>query len=241
MYGSPVRHAEVRRDVCDWIEKHGERYEGFVEFEGDEGDDEGAGRKGKGGRSKAAETNNGSASGNSRRLQAYLRNMRENGTYGGHMELSAFAHMMRRNIKVVQPGLVYVIEWRAGEPAAAGSGGGGASTSGVQQSTSTKSKSTTMTASAPTSSASGRRRSMRRDSKDGSKTTVEDPDAGKTKHKVGRGYYVLEEVTSDEDDDEDGVEEARWDEQDGPNQGVPQNDSQQKEVLEDAGPTIYVA
>lgn len=30
------------------------------------------------------------------------------------MELSAFAHMTRRNIKVIQPGLVYVIEWYAG-------------------------------------------------------------------------------------------------------------------------------
>lgn len=36
------------------------------------------------------------------------------GTYGGHVELSAFAHMTRRNVKVVQPGLVYVIEWDAG-------------------------------------------------------------------------------------------------------------------------------
>lgn len=29
------------------------------------------------------------------------------------MELSAFAHMAHRNVKVVQPGLVYVIEWQA--------------------------------------------------------------------------------------------------------------------------------
>lgn len=35
-------------------------------------------------------------------------------TYGGHLELSAFAHMMRRDVKVIQPGLVYVIEWAAG-------------------------------------------------------------------------------------------------------------------------------
>lgn len=35
-------------------------------------------------------------------------------TYGGHLELSAFAHMTRRNAKVIQPGLVYVIEWAAG-------------------------------------------------------------------------------------------------------------------------------
>jgi OTU domain-containing protein 3 len=30
------------------------------------------------------------------------------------MELSAFAHFTQRNIKVIQPGLVYVIEWNAG-------------------------------------------------------------------------------------------------------------------------------
>jgi len=29
------------------------------------------------------------------------------------MELSAFAHLTRRNVKVIQPGLVYVIEWTA--------------------------------------------------------------------------------------------------------------------------------
>jgi len=40
--------------------------------------------------------------------------MRENGTYGGHLELSSFAHMVKRDVKVVQPGLVYVIEWSAG-------------------------------------------------------------------------------------------------------------------------------
>lgn len=30
------------------------------------------------------------------------------------MELSAFAHLTRRNVKVIQPGLVYVIDWSAG-------------------------------------------------------------------------------------------------------------------------------
>ncbi|KAG5635303.1 hypothetical protein H0H81_011774 [Sphagnurus paluster] len=48
-----------------------------------------------------------------RGLETHLRCMREHGTYGGHMELSAFAHLTRRNVKVVQPGLVYVIEWAA--------------------------------------------------------------------------------------------------------------------------------
>lgn len=38
------------------------------------------------------------------------------GTYGGHLELSAFAHLKRKNVKVIQPGLVYVIEWDAGSP-----------------------------------------------------------------------------------------------------------------------------
>lgn len=49
-----------------------------------------------------------------RGLDVHLRCMRENATYGGHMELSAFAHMTKRNVKVVQPGLVYVIEWASG-------------------------------------------------------------------------------------------------------------------------------
>jgi OTU domain-containing protein 3 len=35
-------------------------------------------------------------------------------TYGGHLELSAFAHLTQRDVKVIQPGLVYVIEWAAG-------------------------------------------------------------------------------------------------------------------------------
>ncbi|KZT34953.1 cysteine proteinase [Sistotremastrum suecicum HHB10207 ss-3] len=49
-----------------------------------------------------------------RGLDVHLRNMREQGTYGGHLELSAFAHLKRRNVKVIQPGLVYVIEWAGG-------------------------------------------------------------------------------------------------------------------------------
>ncbi|TKY86051.1 hypothetical protein EX895_004876 [Sporisorium graminicola] len=40
----------------------------------------------------------------------YIRLMRENGTYGGHLELHAFAQMMQKQIKIVQPGLVYVVE-----------------------------------------------------------------------------------------------------------------------------------
>lgn len=49
-----------------------------------------------------------------RGLDVHLRCMRQQGTYGGHLELSAFAHLNRRDVKVMQPGLVYVIEWAAG-------------------------------------------------------------------------------------------------------------------------------
>ncbi|EPQ30701.1 uncharacterized protein PFL1_01602 [Pseudozyma flocculosa PF-1] len=42
-------------------------------------------------------------------FDAYVRLMRENGTYGGHLELHAFAQMMQKQIKIVQPGLVYVV------------------------------------------------------------------------------------------------------------------------------------
>lgn len=57
------------------------------------------------------------------------------GTYGGHLELSAFAHLKKRDVKVIQPGLVYVIEWAVGgSDAASGSGSSNeASTSGVTQ------------------------------------------------------------------------------------------------------------
>jgi len=40
-------------------------------------------------------------------------------TYGGHLELSAFSHMKKCNVKVIQPGLVYLIEWAAGWDAVA--------------------------------------------------------------------------------------------------------------------------
>lgn len=99
LYGTPTYHLKLRADICNWIEQHKERYAPFVEDE--------------------------------RGLEHHLSCMRQQGgwrvhcrhtfslipslaTYGGHMELSAFAHMTKRNVKVIQPGLVYVIEWDAG-------------------------------------------------------------------------------------------------------------------------------
>ncbi|TDL26853.1 cysteine proteinase [Rickenella mellea] len=49
-----------------------------------------------------------------RGFDVHLTCMRQPGTYGGHLELVAFANLKRRNIKVIQPGLVYIIEWSAG-------------------------------------------------------------------------------------------------------------------------------
>lgn len=42
-------------------------------------------------------------------FEEYVRSMRQSGTYGGHLELSAFAHLKQKEIKIVQPGLVYVV------------------------------------------------------------------------------------------------------------------------------------
>lgn len=42
-------------------------------------------------------------------FEEYVRSMRQSGTYGGHLELSAFAQLKQKEIKIVQPGLVYVI------------------------------------------------------------------------------------------------------------------------------------
>jgi hypothetical protein len=38
------------------------------------------------------------------------------GTYGGHLELSAFANFHRRPIKIIQPGMVYVISYEDESP-----------------------------------------------------------------------------------------------------------------------------
>jgi OTU domain-containing protein 3 len=110
LYGTESRHLQLRKDICDWIQSYSVRYAPFV-------DDE-------------------------RGLEVHLSLMRQPGTsplssiisflrrshvsisltatYGGHLELSAFAHMKKCNVKVIQPGLVYLIEWFAGwDPAAA--------------------------------------------------------------------------------------------------------------------------
>ncbi|PVF99634.1 cysteine proteinase [Serendipita vermifera] len=49
---------------------------------------------------------------NEKGIDHHLANMRQTGTYGGHVELTAFARLKRRNIKVVQPGWVYSIKYK---------------------------------------------------------------------------------------------------------------------------------
>lgn len=48
----------------------------------------------------------------------YVHTMRQNGTYGGHLELSAFASLKRKEIKIVQPGLVYRVTGHDDSPEA---------------------------------------------------------------------------------------------------------------------------
>lgn len=43
-------------------------------------------------------------------IDAHLKTMRRPGEYGGHVELSVFARLKRRDVKVIQPDVCYVIE-----------------------------------------------------------------------------------------------------------------------------------
>lgn len=75
--------------MCDWIEAHGERYEGFVEDEGEESDAGRGKRRGRGGKEKEGGKES-AQGGPSKRLQAYLRGMRENGECGSVLCLGVF-------------------------------------------------------------------------------------------------------------------------------------------------------
>ena len=109
--------------------------------------------------------------------------MRENATYGGHMELSAFADMTRRDVKVVQPGLVYVIEWNSGWGEASSS-----ETKTTPRRSGRVSAKTSGSLSSPTTTTTGK--SKRKDGEEEKKV------------KLGKGYYVYEEVSSDDEDED---------------------------------------
>jgi len=128
-----------------------------------------------------------------RGLEGHLRAMRETSTYGGHLELSAFAHLSKRNVKVIQPGLVYVIEWNA----AGGEEG-------------------------PTSALAAGLRANTSDQPRSSKSPTKAKE--ETKIKLGKGYYVYEEISSDEEEQKPTVKVEEV-----------------EHTLEGGGPTIYVA
>lgn len=85
----------VRPQVCNYLSDKPEKFAGFVDVE--------------------------------KPFDEYVRSMRQNGesalvrlhiapcsplragTYGGHLELSAFAQLYQKEIKIMQPGLVYIV------------------------------------------------------------------------------------------------------------------------------------
>ncbi|KAM0754120.1 cysteine proteinase [Meredithblackwellia eburnea MCA 4105] len=81
LYGSPNSHLQLRHQVCEFVASNPDRYRLFVDEDSVPGGFEG-----------------------------HLASMRIQGTYGTHIELSAVAQLSKRSIKVVQPGLVYVIK-----------------------------------------------------------------------------------------------------------------------------------
>ena len=109
------------------------------------------------------------------------------------MELSAFAHLSKRNIKVIQPGLVYVIEWQAGE----------------SSSTAASSSKDDNPHPEPRRSKRTQRPSVSSPSKQSSNSNLNENQQivkiGTGKH----GYYVYEEISDSEyDKDEEEVEES---------------------------------
>ncbi|GAA5942983.1 OTU domain-containing protein [Sporobolomyces koalae] len=81
MFGSPNHHLQLREQICGELDERGDRYRLFV----DEDDYQGG-------------------------WQGYVREMKQPGTYGTNIELSAFVHLFQRSIKIFQPGLVYVMQ-----------------------------------------------------------------------------------------------------------------------------------
>ncbi|KAL1701762.1 hypothetical protein EV121DRAFT_262734 [Schizophyllum commune] len=121
-----------------------------------------------------------------RGLEAHLRCMRENGTYGGHLELSAFAHMTGKNVKVIQPALVYVIAANAMDDSA------------PEASTSTAEQQPDEGADGPLSGREKRqaRRERKRTEKDTLPAPTPDPNEGEVPDTVYVAYHDWEHFSS---------------------------------------------
>ncbi|GAA6041918.1 hypothetical protein JCM8097_000220 [Rhodosporidiobolus ruineniae] len=98
LYGSPNMHLAIRHEVCDYLSANPDKYRFFVDEDTVKGGFDG-----------------------------HVREMRQPGTYGTNIELSAFVARYRRPVKVYQPGLIYVLPVDENDPPA--SPGGEASTS----------------------------------------------------------------------------------------------------------------
>jgi len=78
--------------VCDYIEAHSLQYKAFVDdplLEPDEA------------------------------FIQHIESMRVSGTYGSHLEISACSRMLQRQVKVIQPGMIYVVNDEDESPSAA--------------------------------------------------------------------------------------------------------------------------
>ncbi|GAA6011467.1 hypothetical protein JCM10207_002629 [Rhodosporidiobolus poonsookiae] len=80
LYGSPSMHLAIRHEICDYLSANPEKYRFFIDEDSVKGGFDG-----------------------------HVREMRQPGTYGTNIELSAFVARYRRPVKVYQPNLVYVL------------------------------------------------------------------------------------------------------------------------------------
>ncbi|GAA6046826.1 hypothetical protein JCM3770_005662 [Rhodotorula araucariae] len=92
LYGSPSMHHAIRQEICDYLAANPDKYRLFVDEDSVKGGFDG-----------------------------HVREMRQNGTYGTNIELSAFVARYRRPVKVYQPNLVYVMPVEEQGPSAAAS------------------------------------------------------------------------------------------------------------------------
>ncbi|KAK4048553.1 hypothetical protein OIV83_004721 [Microbotryomycetes sp. JL201] len=79
--GNEASHALIRHKVCEYLEQNADRYSPYVDSDAVPGG-----------------------------FKGHVASMRQLGTYGTDIELTAFSHLFGRSIKVFQPGLVYVIQ-----------------------------------------------------------------------------------------------------------------------------------
>ncbi|KAM0786060.1 hypothetical protein ACM66B_006871 [Microbotryomycetes sp. NB124-2] len=79
--GNEASHSLIRHQVCEYLAQNAERYSPYVDSDAVPGG-----------------------------YQGHVASMRQLGTYGTDIELTAFSHLFKRSVKVFQPGLVYVIQ-----------------------------------------------------------------------------------------------------------------------------------